>query len=110
MYRLRFADPTASLSFRRLPRQTQLRFNATFEIAEQHPRTSGPGFDVHQLHGYQNLWTLRLHQWRGVYAIDGEEVVFVVFGHRESVYALLHHHLPPKGQYVSPMKRRRPAV
>jgi len=108
MYRLKFADPIAGRSFDRLPRRVQRRFNEAFELLAEHPRSPSPELDVHQLSGYQNVWTLRIPPWRGVYALDGDEVVLIVFGHRASVYPLLHSLLPPAGRYVArPPKRGR---
>jgi mRNA-degrading endonuclease RelE of RelBE toxin-antitoxin system len=111
MFTLRFADPIAGLSFDRLPRRVQLRFNEAFNLLLRNPRSTGLKFDVHQLWGYQNVWTVRLPPWRGVYAIDGNEVVFIVFGHRNNVYPLLHSLIPPERQHVSlPRSMRRRTV
>jgi len=108
MFTLRFADPIAGLSFDRLPRRAQLRFNEAFDLLVQNPRSPTPELDVHQLWGYQNVWTVRLPPWRGVYAIDGNEVIFIVFGHRNTIYPLLHSHLPPERQHVAfPRSKRR---
>ena len=99
-FRLTFA-PTADQSFAALPRWVRGRFDQTFDQLEQDPRRTGPGFDVHQLYGYANVWTLRIPPFRGVYAIDGMEVVIVIFGHRNSVYQDLHGLLPPRRQVIS---------
>lgn len=108
MFTLEFADPIAGQSFERLPRRVQSRFNEAFEHLAQHPRSASPELDVHQLSGYQNVWTLRMPPWRGIYAIDGNDVVLIVFGHRTSVYPLLHSLLPPEGRYFTrPPKRGR---
>ena len=101
MYRLVFAKPIAGQSFKLLPRRAQELFNETFDPLEQHPRVSGPDLDIHQLSGYQNVWTLSVPPWRCVYAIDGGEVVVIVFGHRRDVYVRLHNLLPPQKQYVT---------
>ncbi|MDE2045826.1 MAG: type II toxin-antitoxin system RelE/ParE family toxin [Thermoplasmata archaeon] len=96
-----------------LPRRVQLCFNRAFEDIEKNPRSPTPNANVHALEGYSNVWTLRYLErgggWRGIYAIDGQEVVFVVFGHRKSVYAQLHALLPPEGEYLSrtSVERRR---
>jgi mRNA-degrading endonuclease RelE of RelBE toxin-antitoxin system len=100
MFTVRFAKPIASQSFARLPRKIRFQFNAAFEGLSLQPRGRTAVFDVRQLRGYQNVWTLRISQSRGVYAIDGNEVVLIVFGPRHSVYASLHALLPPEGQYV----------
>jgi mRNA-degrading endonuclease RelE of RelBE toxin-antitoxin system len=100
MFTLRFARPLAGRSFDLLPRRAQLRFNRAFGPLANHPRTASAELDVHQLAGYQNLWTLRIPPWRGIYAIDGNDVVFIVFGHRNDVYPRLHSLLPPRGRYI----------
>ena len=98
---LTFAKPVARESFRKLPRDAQLRFNEAFEAVARRPSSSGPDLDVHRLQGYQNVWTLRIPPWRGIYATDGTEVVLIVFGHRRDVYARLHGLLPPEGRSVT---------
>jgi mRNA-degrading endonuclease RelE of RelBE toxin-antitoxin system len=106
MFTLRFADPSAGRSFDRLPRRAQLQSNRAFELIVEQPRSRSPSLDVHQLSGYRNVWTLRVPPWRGIYAIDGDEVVFLVFGHRDNVYVLLHNLLPPEARYVVRSGRR----
>jgi len=93
--------PTADQSFSELPRPAQRQFNQAFDELVREPRRSRAGLDVHQLYGYQNIGTLRIPPYRGVYAIDGNEVVMVIFGHRDSVYSSLHRLLPPRRQAVS---------
>ncbi len=99
-FKLTFA-PTADASFERLPRWAKKRFNSAFDLLEQSTRGALPDLDVHQLYGYRNVWTLRVPPYRGVYAIDGPELVMVVFGHRDTVYQDLHRLLPPRRQVVS---------
>jgi mRNA-degrading endonuclease RelE of RelBE toxin-antitoxin system len=99
-FRLTFA-PTAGPSFAVLPRRVQRQFDQAFGLLQQQPRTPGTELDVHQLYGYQNVWTLRIPPYRGIYAIDGGEVVLVVFGHRDTVYSALHRLLPPRRQTVT---------
>ncbi|MGI0128873.1 MAG: type II toxin-antitoxin system RelE family toxin [Thermoplasmata archaeon] len=101
MFKLSFAKPVGGASFAELPRGAQLRFNEAFELLEERPRTPGPGLDIHQLSGYQNLWTLSIPPWRGIYALDGDQVVMIVFGHRENIYPKLHGLLAPEGRYVA---------
>ena len=111
MFTLRFADSIADQSFGRLPRRVQLRFNEAFDLLVQNPRALTLELDIHQLWGYPNVWTLRLPPWRGIYAIDGTEVVFIVFGHRDNIYPLLHSILPPERRHVTfPRRRRRGSV
>ncbi|MGH9440486.1 MAG: type II toxin-antitoxin system RelE family toxin [Terriglobia bacterium] len=107
MFLLRFADPVAGQSFDRLPRKAQIRFNQAFDRLARNPRSPTLDLDIHQLSGYQNVWTLRIPPWRGLYAIDGNEVVFLVFGHRSNIYPLLHALPPPRGRFIAPPRVRR---
>jgi mRNA-degrading endonuclease RelE of RelBE toxin-antitoxin system len=104
-YRVTFARPTALETLGTLPRRVLTSFNRAFNDLEINPRAPTSKADIHALEGYRNVWTLRHIEkgggWRGIYAIDGQEVVFIVFGHRRGVYALLHGLLPPEGQYVT---------
>lgn len=103
MYRVRFARPVAGQSFSRLPRPVQLYYNDRFELLAMSPRTRTPTLDLHQLWGYENVWALcRGKDWRAVYAIDGMDVVFIVFGPHDMAYLMLHQMHPPDGRYVSP--------
>ncbi len=99
-FHLTFA-PTADRSFAALPRRVQLEFNRAFDGLERDPRRGSGDLDIHQLYGYQNVWTLRIPPFRAIFAIEGAEVVMVVFGRRDSVYSILHHLLPPRRQAVS---------
>ncbi len=99
-FRLTFG-PTADASFGRLPRWARDRFDRGFESLEAEPRQVAGDLDVHQLHGYQNVWTWTVPPYRAVYVIDGDEIVLIVFGHRNVVYQDLHGLLPPRRQQVS---------
>ncbi|MGP8072604.1 MAG: type II toxin-antitoxin system RelE family toxin [Thermoplasmata archaeon] len=101
-------SPPADQSFSSLPRRVQRQFDRAFDILEKDPRQGSRELDAHQLYGYQNVWTLRIHVYRGIYAIDGGDVVMVVFGHRDTVYSTLHHLIPPHRQTVTnaSLKRR----
>jgi mRNA-degrading endonuclease RelE of RelBE toxin-antitoxin system len=107
MFLLRFAKPTAGESFAKLPRGAQVKFNKAFQDILENSRSSGRNLEVHQPWGYQNAWTLSIPPWRGIYAIDGNEVVFIVFGRRNQIYALLHSLLPPDRRYVSASRGRK---
>ncbi len=93
--------PTADLSFPNLPRWARERFNGVFDLLEREPRRGLADLDTHQPYGYKNVWTLRIPPYRGVYAIDGNEVVLVIFGHRDTLYQDLHRLIPHRRQAVS---------
>jgi mRNA-degrading endonuclease RelE of RelBE toxin-antitoxin system len=99
-FHLTFA-PTADRSFSALPHRIQLQFDRAFDALAHDPRRGDGRLDIHQLYGYQNVWTLRIPPFRAIYVIEGADVVIVVFGHRDNVYSLLHHLIPPRRQTVS---------
>jgi len=99
-YRPTFA-PTADQSFGKLPPRIQREFDRAFDLLAEDPTGSTAALDAHQLHGYRNVWTLRIPPFRGICVVDGHELVWIVFGPRETVYAQLHALLPPDRRYVS---------
>lgn len=99
-YRLAFA-PTADRTFWSLPRRVQRRFDLAFALLERDPQGSGSTLDTHQLYGYRNVWTLRIELYRGIYAVDGGEVVMVVFGRRDTIYTVFHNLFPPERQSLT---------
>ncbi len=46
-----------------------------FESLARDPRRRRPKCDVRKLSGIANAWRLRVGEYRGIYAIEGEEVV-----------------------------------
>jgi len=87
MARVTFS-PEGFRSFAQLPTQVRLQFNETFAILER----SGPDvnlIDSHPLSGAQDLWTLRIGQYRGIYRWRIDEARFIRFGHRAHVYLRL---------------------
>ncbi len=83
MFRVTLAPP-AVRSWSSLPRWARTRFNAAFDLLEKDPRGTSADLDTHQLFGHRNVWPLRIPPYRGTYAIEGSEVVMIVFGRRES--------------------------
>jgi mRNA interferase RelE/StbE len=77
---------SAEREFRRLPRGVQARFSDAFAMLEVDPRRRRSGCDVRMLSGVANAWRLRVGDYRGIYGIEGGDVVFTKFGHRRSVY------------------------
>jgi mRNA-degrading endonuclease RelE of RelBE toxin-antitoxin system len=103
MFRIRFAKPVAGRSFEHLPRDVQNFFNDRFDLLAKNPHARTGQLDIHQLWGYTNAWVLRMgREWRAVYAIDGNDVIFIIFGSRKTVYIDLHHLHPPEGNFLSP--------
>jgi mRNA-degrading endonuclease RelE of RelBE toxin-antitoxin system len=77
---------SAEKEFRRLPRDVQERFAAAFRRLEVDPTTRRAGCDIRMLSGVANARRLRVGDYRGIFAIEGKDVVFTRFGHRRSVY------------------------
>lgn len=77
---------SAEREFRRLPPAAQARFSDAFPLLEADPRRRRPGCDVRMLSGVANAWRLRVGDYRGIYAVEANEIVFTKFGHRRSVY------------------------
>jgi mRNA-degrading endonuclease RelE of RelBE toxin-antitoxin system len=87
MTRVTFS-PEGFRSLSKLPTQVRLRFNVTFAVLEE----SGPDvtlLDTHPLSGTENLWTLRIGPYRGIYRWRIDEARFIRFGHRSQVYLRL---------------------
>ncbi len=79
------ATPAACRQLAALPTQMQARFRAAFELLEGNPFRSRPGLDVAKMEGDE---TYRLHigRFRGIFRVDGPDIVFLRFGHRSIVY------------------------
>jgi mRNA interferase RelE/StbE len=77
---------SAEREFRRLPRDVKERFSDAFALLEVDPGRRRAGCDVRMLSGVANAWRLRVGDYRGIYAVEGGDVVFTRFGHRRSVY------------------------
>ncbi|MFQ5908951.1 MAG: type II toxin-antitoxin system RelE/ParE family toxin [Thermoplasmata archaeon] len=77
---------SAEKEFKALPREIQERFASAFEHLVKDPKRRRPKCDIRRLSHVANAWRLRVGEYRGIYAIEGEEIVFTRFGHRRSVY------------------------
>ncbi len=85
-YSVRFTRSAAS-ELMRLPKSIRRQFDVGFSELERSPFRSVPGIlDVHALKGGRGLWTVRVRGYRGLYRIDGHEVVFVAFRPRPTAY------------------------
>lgn len=83
-------SPEGITSFRRLPPSVKEGFDHLLLEMTQAPRLRLPGhWDAHALEGGDNLWTLKVGIYRGVFRWDGHEARFVRFGPRRSVYERL---------------------
>ena len=85
-YAIRFTRSAAN-ELMRLPRAIRHQFDAGFGELGSSPFQSVPGIlDVHALKGGRGLWTMRVRGYRGLYRVDGDEVVFVAFRPRPTAY------------------------
>ncbi len=80
------ATPAATKEFDRLPEQIRRRFKKVFPTLEEDPWTPRPGCHIEPLEGMPGARKLRIGHYRGIYEIDGSEILFTKFGHRPTVY------------------------
>ncbi len=57
-----------------------------FAKLQEDPWTARPGCHTEPLEGLPKARKLRVGQYRGIYEIDGFELLFTRFGHRSNVY------------------------
>jgi len=83
-YQIEFA-PHAYRQFKKLERDTQLVILSRIEALGQNPRPSG----VKKLASVQNLYRIRVGDYRVVYEIRDRALIIVVVkvGHRRDVYS-----------------------
>ena len=76
--------PSAAKSVRKLDRDTQRRVLRVLEVLAQEPRPAG----VLKMAGDDNLWRVRLGDYRVVYEIHDRQLIVVVVRvvHRKDVY------------------------
>jgi mRNA-degrading endonuclease RelE of RelBE toxin-antitoxin system len=85
-YAIRFTLSAAN-ELLRLPRAVRRQFDTGFGELGRSPFRSVSGvLDVHALKGGHGLWTMRVRSYRGLYRVDGDEVVFVAFRTRPTAY------------------------
>lgn len=82
-YRVIF-KPSAGRALRSLPNAVQLRIVAAIDDLSHQPRPPG----CVKLAGGENLWRIRIGDYRVVYAIDDKVLIVTVvkIGHRGDVY------------------------
>ena len=82
-YRLTI-KPSAAKVIRKLDRSTQRRVIRLLELLAQEPRPRG----VVKLEGDENLWRVRIGDYRVIYEIHDDRLVVLVLrvGHRRGVY------------------------
>ncbi len=76
--------PAVDKQLSRLPRSVQRRLTETIEGLESNPRPHG----VKKLEGPDNLWRVRVGDYRIIYTIEDDRLLVLVvkIGHRGDVY------------------------
>lgn len=82
-YSIVFA-PAALRQLRKLPKPDQKRIVREIEILEDDPRPHG----IKKLQGTDNLWRIRIGDYRVVYEIQNAKLIVLVLriAHRKDVY------------------------
>ncbi len=82
-YAVMFA-PAADRELRRLPEAVQRRIIAAVETLQENPRPVG----TKKLAGTEDLWRVRVGEYRVVYQIDDDRLLVLVVrvAHRKDVY------------------------
>lgn len=79
------ATPAAARQLNALPERIQSEFREAFQLLAQSPFRARPGLDVEKMSGTETC-KLRRGHYRGIFRVDGREIVFLRFGHRSTVY------------------------
>ncbi len=76
--------PSADRALKKLPQDAQRRIVGEAALLAYNPRPAG----VVKLAGYENLWRIRIGNYRMVYEIHDERLVVLVLrvAHRKDVY------------------------
>jgi mRNA interferase RelE/StbE len=76
--------PSADKALRKLPEKAQRRIVAASEALADNPRPPG----AVKLHGDDDLWRIRVGQYRVVYTIQDEALIVLVVrvAHRKDIY------------------------
>ncbi|MES2155033.1 MAG: type II toxin-antitoxin system RelE/ParE family toxin [bacterium] len=76
--------PSALLELDDLPDPVQRHFKKAFTMLQENPFRPRPGLDVMKMHG--GAYRVHVGRYRGMYAVQENEIVFFRFGHRSMVY------------------------
>jgi mRNA interferase RelE/StbE len=77
---------SAEKEFQRLPKDVIRRFVDAIDQLATDPRKARTGVDIKRLHGTKSTWRLRVGDYRGIYELVEDRVVFTRFAHRAKVY------------------------
>ena len=77
---------SAEKEFARLPKEAIRRFADAIDQLSADATHARPGVDIKRLHGTRSTWRLRVGDYRGIYEVIDDRVVFTRFAHRSKVY------------------------
>jgi len=77
---------SAAKELQRLPKRDRLRSVAPIDALATDPFRSRPGVNIRKLRGTRSMFRLRVGDFRGIYEVQGEGVIFTRSGHRSKVY------------------------
>ncbi len=84
-FRIEFKE-SAEKEFARLPKDVIRRFGEAIDDLARDPNHARAGVDIKKLHGTKATWRLRIGDYRGIYELIDDRVVFTRFAHRSKVY------------------------
>lgn len=97
-FRLRYHPQVLSRDIPRLDPPTRKRIQVAIERKlQEHPEASAKPLAYTK----QRLWSLRVGDWRVVFALREKEVWILKIGHRRDVYSERPYREPPDGLSVS---------
>lgn len=77
---------SAEKEFSRLPKDAMRRFAEAIDKLAENPGRPRSGVDIKRLHGTKSTLRLREVDYRGIYEIVDDCVIFTRFAHRSKVY------------------------
>lgn len=77
---------SAEREFGRLPKDSIRRFAQAIDRLAVDPTHARPGVDIKKLHGSKNTRRLRVGDYRGIYELMGDRIIFTRFAHRSKVH------------------------
>ena len=97
-YRLLYHPLVLTRDIPRLDPPTKKRIRIAIERKlTKHPEASAKPL----AHTTQRLWSLRVGDWRVIFALRGKEIWILKIGHRRDVYSERAYREPPEDQSVS---------
>jgi mRNA interferase RelE/StbE len=97
-YRLLYHPDVVARDIPRLDPPIRKRIRSAIEAKlTEHPEAHAKPL----AHTVERLWSLRVGDWRVVFALRGDEIWILKIGHRRDVYAAISYRQPPDDLSVS---------